>query len=158
MVEPNENFVIFLTLFMLSFSLPKFLLLFRAKLLFMLFIQNQIPYECLFGSPPNYHHLCSFGFVYFILLQPYEHNKFEPRSRFYCFLGYGKTQKGYRCYDPVSLHLCISCNVVFWEHHSFVELSYFHASLSTSSVLDLFSHEPHIPSIVAHDPPIDFSV
>ena len=38
MVEPNENFVIFLTLFVLSFSLPKFLLLFRAKLLFMLFI------------------------------------------------------------------------------------------------------------------------
>ena len=39
MVEPNENFVIFLTLFVLSFSLPKFLLLFGAKLLFMLFMQ-----------------------------------------------------------------------------------------------------------------------
>ena len=38
MVEPNENFVIFLTLFMLSFSLPKFLLFFGAKLLFMLFM------------------------------------------------------------------------------------------------------------------------
>ena len=38
MVEPNENFVIILTLFVLSFSLPKFLLLFGAKLLFMLFI------------------------------------------------------------------------------------------------------------------------
>ena len=38
MVEPNENFVIFLTLFMLSFSLPKVLLLFGAKLLFMLFM------------------------------------------------------------------------------------------------------------------------
>ena len=38
MVEPNENFVIFLTLFVLSFSLSKFLLLFGAKLLFMLFM------------------------------------------------------------------------------------------------------------------------
>ena len=38
MVKPNENFVIFLTLFVLFFSLPKFLLLFRAKLLFMLFM------------------------------------------------------------------------------------------------------------------------
>ena len=37
MVEPNENFIIFLTLFVLSFSLPKFLLLFGAKLFFMLF-------------------------------------------------------------------------------------------------------------------------
>ena len=38
MVEPNENFVIFLTLFVLSFSPLKFLLLFGAKLLFMLFM------------------------------------------------------------------------------------------------------------------------
>ena len=38
MVEPNENFVIFLTLFVLFFSLPKFMLLFGAKLLFMLFM------------------------------------------------------------------------------------------------------------------------
>ena len=38
MVEPNENFVIFLTLFVLSFSLPKFLLLFGARLLFILFM------------------------------------------------------------------------------------------------------------------------
>ena len=38
MVELNENFVIFLTLFMLSFSLPKFMLFFGAKLLFMLFM------------------------------------------------------------------------------------------------------------------------
>ena len=38
MVELNENFIIFLTLFVLSFSLPKFLLLFRAKMLFMLFM------------------------------------------------------------------------------------------------------------------------
>ena len=37
MVEPNENFIIFLTLFMLFFSLPKFLLLFGVKLHFMLF-------------------------------------------------------------------------------------------------------------------------
>ena len=38
MVKSNENFNIFLTLFVLSFSLPKFLLLFGAKLLFMLFM------------------------------------------------------------------------------------------------------------------------
>ena len=38
MVELNENFVIFLTLFVLSFSLPKFLLLFGVKLIFMLFM------------------------------------------------------------------------------------------------------------------------
>jgi len=38
MVKPNENFVIFLTLFVLFFSLPKFLSHFGVKLLFILFI------------------------------------------------------------------------------------------------------------------------
>ena len=104
-------------------------------------------------------------FACFILLQPHEHNKLEPRSRLCCFLGYGKTQKGYRCYDHVSRRLRISRNVVFWEHHSFVELSHFRASLSSSSVLDLFPDEAHILSVATHNPPVvapdspvDFSV
>ena len=51
-------------------------------------------------------------------------------------------------------------NIVF-----FFELSHFRASLSSSSVLDLFPDEAHIPSVatpdppvVTHDSPIDFSV
>ena len=47
---------------------------------------------------------------------------------------------------------------MFWEHRSFVELSHFRTSLSTSYVLNLFPDEPHIPSIVALDHPLDFSV
>ena len=121
-------------------------------------IQNQISYECFFRSSPDYHHLRSFGSACFILLQLHEYNKPEPRSRLCCFLGYDETQKGYRCYDPVSHRLRMSRNVFFWEHRSFVELFHFHASLSTSSVLDLFPDEPHIPSIVAPNPLIDFSV
>ncbi|KAL6330497.1 hypothetical protein AAG906_040427 [Vitis piasezkii] len=39
MVEPKENFVIFLTLFVLYFFLPKFLPHFGVKLVFMLFMQ-----------------------------------------------------------------------------------------------------------------------
>ena len=31
-------------------------------------IHNQTPYERLFGSPPDYHHLCSFGSACFVLL------------------------------------------------------------------------------------------
>ena len=63
------------------------------------------------------------------------------------------------------LRLRISRNVVFWEHRLFVELSHFRASLSSSSILDLFQDEAHIPSITALDPPVvaldspvDFSV
>ena len=79
-------------------------------------IHNQTPYERLFGSTPDYHHLRSFGSAYFVLLQPHEHNKLEPQSRLCCFLGYDETQKGYRCYDPVSHCLRVSRNVVFWKH------------------------------------------
>ena len=54
-------------------------------------IHNQTPYERLFGSPSNYHHLRYYGFACFVLLPPYKHNKLEPRSRLCCFLGYGET-------------------------------------------------------------------
>ena len=121
-------------------------------------IQNQTSYEHFFRLPLDYHPLQSFDFTCFVLLQTHEHNKLEPRSRICCFFGYGETQKGYRCYDPVSHHLCISYNVVFWEHRSFVKLYHFHTSLSTSPVLDLFPDEPHIPSIVTLDSSIDFFV
>ena len=85
--------------------------------------------------------------------------------RLCCFIGYGEIQKGYQCYNPIFRRLHISRNVVFWEHRSFVELSHFRASLSSSSVLDLFPDKAHIPSViapdlpvVAPDSPIDFSV
>ena len=92
-------------------------------------------------------------------------NKLEPRSRLCCFLGYDETQKGYWCYDPVSHCFRISRNVIFWEHRLFVELSYFRASLSSSSILDLFPDEAHIPFVIAPDPlvvapdsTVDFSI
>ena len=81
------------------------------------------------------------------------------------FLGYDETQKVYQCYDLVFHRLRIFRNVVFYEHRSFVEFSHFCASLSSFSVLDLFSDEAHIPPVVAPDPtvvapdsPVDFSV
>ena len=123
-----------------------------------LVIQNQTLYEYLFGSPPDYHHLRSFGSTCFVLFQPHKHNKLEPRSGLCCFLGYGETQRGYRRYDPVSHHLRISCNVVFREHHFFIDLSHSRASLSTSSVLKIFPDESHIPFIITPDPPIGFSI
>ena len=42
MVKPDKNFLIFLTLFVLFFSLPKFLLLFGVKLPFILLIAFQV--------------------------------------------------------------------------------------------------------------------
>ena len=106
-------------------------------------IHNQTPYERLFGSPPDYRHLRSFSSACLILFQPHKHNKLEPQLRLCCFLSYGETRKGYRCYDPISHHLRISRNVVFCDR-LFVEPSYFHASISSSSVLDFFFQMRHI--------------
>jgi len=86
---------------------------------------NCTPHERLFGSSPTYHQLRVFGFACFVLLQPHERTKLEPRSRLCCFLGYGVKQKGYRCYDPVSHRLRISRDVVFWEHKLFHEVGKF---------------------------------
>jgi transposase InsO family protein len=114
-------------------------------------ISNQTPYERLFGSPPHYQHLRSFGSACFVLLQPHEHNKLEPRSRLCCFLGYGETQKGYRCYDPIAHRLRISRHVVFWEHRLFTEVSQFRPSFSLSSLSDLFP-EVSTPSLELFPP------
>ena len=99
---------------------------------------NQTPYERLFGSPPHYQHLWSFGSTCFVLFQPHEHNKLEPCSRLCCFLGYGETQKEFRCYDLIAHRLRISHHVAFWEHHLFTEVSQFRPSFSLSSLFDRF--------------------
>ena len=121
-------------------------------------IHNQTSYEHLFGSPFDYHHLHFFGFACFVLPQPHEHNKLEPQSTLCCFLGYGKTQKGYPCYDPISHRLRVSRNVVFWELCLFVKLSHFRSSLITFFVLEIFPDESHVPSTNTLDLPLDFSI
>ena len=114
--------------------------------------QNQSPYERLYGSPPNYNLLKVFGCVCFVLLQPHEHSKLEPRSRLCCFLGYGIEHKGYRCWDPISKRLRVSRHVIFWEHKMFSSVSKFHITTNsslpffTSSTADLYPSNPHIPS------------
>jgi hypothetical protein len=110
-------------------------------------IQNQSPYERLYGTPPSYDLLKVFGCTCFVLLQPHERNKLEPRARICCFLGYGIKHKGYRCWDPLSQRLRISRHVIFWEHKMFSSLSKFHVSSPSSpaffhdSNIDLFPTE-----------------
>uniref|UniRef100_A0A2N9H2Q3 Integrase catalytic domain-containing protein n=1 Tax=Fagus sylvatica TaxID=28930 RepID=A0A2N9H2Q3_FAGSY len=56
-------------------------------------LQNVTPFECLYGTPTSYYSLRIFGYACFVLLQPHEHSKLEPRSRLCCFLGYGIEHK-----------------------------------------------------------------
>ncbi|KAJ4719020.1 Retrovirus-related Pol polyprotein from transposon TNT 1-94 [Melia azedarach] len=101
-------------------------------------IDNQSLYERLYGTPPNYSLLKVFGCACFVLLQPHEHTKLEPRARLCCFLGYGIEHKGYRCWDPVSNRLRISKHVIFWEHKLFSSMSKFS---SESHLTPFFTQE-----------------
>lgn len=105
---------------------------------------------------PNYSHLHVFGITCFVLLQPHEHDKLQPRSHLCCFLGYGIEHRGYKCYDPISKRLRIVRPVLFWEHKIFTHISSFHLSIDstpsffTNSSIKLFpsySYTPIVPSL-----------
>uniref|UniRef100_A0A2N9HB99 Integrase catalytic domain-containing protein n=1 Tax=Fagus sylvatica TaxID=28930 RepID=A0A2N9HB99_FAGSY len=109
-------------------------------------VENTTPYERLFGTAPNYSLLKVFGCVCFVLLQPHECTKLQPRSQLYCFLDYGFEEKGYRCYDLVAKRLRVSRHVVFWEHKMFYSLHLFSAGNSDSQADPLPNLFPEFPS------------
>lgn len=93
-----------------------------------------------------------FGCTCFVLLQPHEYTKLEPRARLCCFLGYGTEHKGYQCWDPISQCIHISLHVIFWEHLIVFSLSKFTSFQSTSTPLftnpdvDYFPNNTYIGS------------
>ena len=107
-------------------------------------LHNLSPFKKLFGQPPDYSVLKPFGCACFMLLQPHEHTKLQPRARLCCLLGYGNKHKEFQYWDPISNRLCISRHVVFWENTMFSSLSKFHHSIQTdyffftNSLIDLF--------------------
>ena len=167
MVKLNENFIIFLTLFVLFFSLPNFLPHFRGKLLFILFMLL-VAFQALSSIIKLHmntflsHPLTIITYAPSVLLVSFFFNlmsttnfSLDPCS--IVSLGI-QNSKGYRYYDLVSHHFHVSRNAVFWDNCSFVELSHFRSSLSTSYVKELLPNKSHIPSIITLDPPIDFSI
>ena len=97
------------------------------------------PFELLYDKLPNYSSLLVFGCVCFVSLPSHERNKLKPRSRLCCFLGYGISQKGFRCYDPISRRLRISRHVEFWEHQPFSSRQHFRF-ISSSMTFTLTLH------------------
>ena len=109
---------------------------------------NKSPFELLYGQTPDYSSLQVFGYACFVSLPPHERTKLQPCTRLCCFLGYGVSQKEFRCYNPISHRLSFSCHVEFWEHHPFTSLQQFPASSSSESPIftDLFL--PLYPELV----------
>ena len=63
-----------------------------------------------------------FGFTVFVHAHAPKRNKLDPGALKCVFLGYSSTQKGYRCYDPISQKLYVSLDVTFFEHTPYYSL------------------------------------
>ena len=109
---------------------------------------NKSPFELLYDQTPDYSSLRVFGCACFISLSPRERTKLQPRTRLCCFLGYGVSQKGFRCYDPISHRLCVSRHIEFWEHRPFTSLQQFPASFSLESPIFIDLFLPLYPELV----------
>ena len=80
-------------------------------------LQNQSPFECLFGRLPDYTKMCIFGYQCYPWLKPYTTSKLQSKSIPCLFLGYSTTQSAYKCMDLNSSLIYLSRNVVFYESH-----------------------------------------
>ncbi|KAM2566207.1 hypothetical protein TB1_008743 [Malus domestica] len=78
-------------------------------------LQNQSPFEILFGAVPLISHLKFFGCACFPLLKPYNSSKLQPKTMKCVFLGYASKYKGYICYAVTNHKFYISRHVIFNE-------------------------------------------
>lgn len=108
-------------------------------------LQFKTPYEILFGKPPSYHSLRTFGCLTYACTISQLRDKFDPRSIPSVFLGYPFGKKGYRLLNLQTMKVFISRHVRF--HESIFPFS------STSSHKHLFPvPDPHSLSYPDHDP------
>ncbi|GKD42492.1 retrovirus-related pol polyprotein from transposon TNT 1-94, partial [Tanacetum coccineum] len=97
------------------------------------------PFEKLYGTSPDYSSLRVFGYTCFVLKPHVERTKLSSKSTLCVFLGYGVSQKGHRCYDPVSQKLYTSRHVDFLEHIPYYSI---HASSHNMTQSELIKIDP----------------
>ena len=76
-------------------------------------LQNQSPFECLFGRLPDYTKMCIFSCQCYPWLKPYT-SKLHSKSMPCLFLGYSTTQSAYKCMDLNSFRIYLSRYVFFF--------------------------------------------
>ncbi|XP_042501739.1 uncharacterized protein LOC122079386 isoform X2 [Macadamia integrifolia] len=95
-----------------------------------------------FPMPPRV-----FGCVCFVHNLHMQVDKLSPRSTKCIFLGYFCTQKGYKCYDPISHRNFVSADMTFFEGTSFYPLQC--PRLVSSGLLHLLHlYPPLYPSLM----------
>ncbi|KAJ4749591.1 polyprotein [Rhynchospora pubera] len=108
---------------------------------------HKIPYKTLFSKDPDYTFLRVLGCLCYPYTKPYNSNKLETRSLPCVFLGYAKSQKGYRC-----LHL--PTNKIYVSRHvQFDETTFpFKQTLHSPSSLDYNVSASAVPLIITNNP------
>ncbi|XP_021714729.1 uncharacterized protein LOC110682706 [Chenopodium quinoa] len=79
-------------------------------------LQNKTPFEILFGYPPSYNVIRTFGCLCVAHNQKTKGDKFESRTRKCVFLGYPFGKKGWSLYDLEKREFLVSRDVKFFEN------------------------------------------
>uniref|UniRef100_A0A2N9IJ59 Uncharacterized protein n=1 Tax=Fagus sylvatica TaxID=28930 RepID=A0A2N9IJ59_FAGSY len=158
MVVPNANFVTFLMLCVPSSYLPLSLSVFGVKRLSLPFTPSiAFPHLLLTRNLPLSYFmtksqtipLFEYSVVFVLsLFLPMNETNLNQGLGCVAFLGYGISQKGFRCYDPISRRLRISRHVEFWEHQTFSSRQHF--PFISSSMTPIFTD----PSIDLYPDPV----
>jgi len=101
------------------------------------------PHEILFGKSPSYSSLRVFGCLCFAQNMHIE-NKFDARGKPCIFVGYPYGQKGYRIYDPSTLRITVSRDIIFHESvFPYKDVSNHHSSdISITPMDDVYNNFP----------------
>ncbi|WZY94099.1 hypothetical protein YC2023_066428 [Brassica napus] len=79
------------------------------------------PFEVLNKTKPHIDHLRVFGCLCYVMIPGERRNKLEAKSTKAMFIGYSITQKGYKCYDPITRRVMVSREVKFVESKGYYE-------------------------------------
>nr|GMC55562.1 Retrovirus-related Pol polyprotein from transposon TNT 1-94 [Ipomoea batatas] len=79
-------------------------------------LDNNIPYQILFGKVPQYQHLRVFGCLAFAMIPSCQRSKLSPGARKCMFLGFANGVKGYKLHDLQTKEIFLSRDVSFYEN------------------------------------------
>lgn len=82
-----------------------------------------------------------FGCIAYVHLHSHQRTKLEARALKCVFVGYGLTQKGYKCYDPLSKRFFVSMDVTFHELEFFYKKTFSESMLERENSAEVFNHE-----------------
>uniref|UniRef100_A0A2N9HCS0 Integrase catalytic domain-containing protein n=1 Tax=Fagus sylvatica TaxID=28930 RepID=A0A2N9HCS0_FAGSY len=117
----------------------------KGKSPFEMFFPGKNP----FSVPPRV-----FGCVSFVHNHSPNRDKLDPRAHKCIFLGYSRTQKGYRCYSPSLRKHFVSADVTFFEDIPY----YSPKGRQLQESMFMFVGEIRMSPLVPPPPPVEFSL